>query len=73
MKKFKVYNDDEHFGDKCEEEFDTLKEAEEAKENIMDDLYDLFIEESINDAKNALIAQLNQAILVEEIEEEENG
>jgi len=72
MKKFNVYNADEHFGDKCEEEFDTLKEAEEAKEIIMDDLYDLFLEESINDAKDALIVQLNQAIIIEEVEEAKN-
>lgn len=69
--KFKVYNNDEHFGDEVAEYFDCLQDAQERKEKMIQEIYEIHIEEIFNQASKNLLDQIYFAIeLIEDDIEE---
>lgn len=68
--KFKVHNIDTLFGDAAEEYFDTLEEARRAREDLMETMFDLWIEEAHNRAAEELTDQIRCAIQIDEEEGE---
>ena len=73
--KYRVYNNDEHFGDEAEEFFDTYEEADARLEEIKDELFQLNIKESLEsayeEAAEELCYQIREAMVLEICGDEE--
>jgi len=86
--KYKVYNTSEYFGDACPRFFASLEEAETAREEMIEDIVELFREEELTKYResddyqsdleeqfitNTLRQEAKEAMEIEEIEHESDS